>query len=412
MSFLSPYGAVLRVPHVRAAFASSLVGRLCYGIVSLSLLLTLTAGGRNYGFAGLVMALFGLAIVLASPLRARLVDQRGPRRVLLPMAWSFAATLVLIALIPPGSCADNIAIAALAGMAGLCPPPLGVVMRALWSELAGDQSVLQTAYSLDGVAEELLYIAGPAFVGVLTVVALPSVGLWVAAGLAVSGTAWFVRSPALRAWPVRSAEPRTAQAGRPTGTAGGAILTLAFAVGSIGLCLGGLGLVTVVYSQARHHPAAVAWIDAAMAGGSAVGGLAYGAVTWKLSPQLRLALLATGLVAVLIPAALSPGLLVLAVLVSLAGILVSPALATAYVLTNSRARPAARTQAGNWVSSGYNAGSSGGLFLSGQLVGRIPLGACLPVLAVPALLALVPLWRDQRIGAGGAWRARPRASGQ
>ena len=29
--------------------------------------------------------------------------------------------------------------------------------------------------------------------------------------------------------------------------------------------------------------------------------------------------------------------------------------------------------------------------LSGQLVGRIPLSACLPVLAAPALLAVVPL---------------------
>jgi hypothetical protein len=31
--------------------------------------------------------------------------------------------------------------------------------------------------------------------------------------------------------------------------------------------------------------------------------------------------------------------------------------------------------------------------LSGQLVGRIPLSACLPVIAAPALLAVVPLLR-------------------
>ena len=70
MFFLSPYRAVLRTPHASGAFVSSLVGRLCYGIVGLSLLLTLTADGRHYGFAGLVMALFGLTIVLVSPFRA------------------------------------------------------------------------------------------------------------------------------------------------------------------------------------------------------------------------------------------------------------------------------------------------------------------------------------------------------
>lgn len=55
-----------------------------------------------------------------------------------------------------------------------------------------------------------------------------------------------------------------------------------------------------------------------------------------------------------------------------------------------------RVGAGNWVSSGYNAGTSAGAVLSGQLAGRIPLSTCLPVLAVPALLAVVPLLRGQR----------------
>jgi predicted MFS family arabinose efflux permease len=61
--------------------------------------------------------------------------------------------------------------------------------------------------------------------------------------------------------------------------------------------------------------------------------------------------------------------LVLAVLIGLAGMLVSPALATAYVLTDSLALPKARNRAGNWVNSSYNAGSSAGAVLSGQLVG-------------------------------------------
>ena len=86
MSVLSPYRAVLRTPHACRSFVSSLVGRLCYGIVGLSLILTLTAGNRGYGFAGFVMALFGLTIVLVSPVRARMVDLHGPRRAEQPRA--------------------------------------------------------------------------------------------------------------------------------------------------------------------------------------------------------------------------------------------------------------------------------------------------------------------------------------
>ena len=81
---------------------------------------------------------------------------------------------------------------------------------------------------------------------------------------------------------------------------------MAFVTGAIGLCLGGLGLVVVAFSQARHDPAAVPWIEAALSAGSALGGLGYGAMAWRASARRRLALLAAGLVIVLLPAALSP----------------------------------------------------------------------------------------------------------
>jgi MFS family permease len=393
VAFLSPYRAVLRAPHARGAFVASLAGRLCYGIVGLSLILTLTDGRRDYGFAGLVLALFGAAIVLVSPFRARLVDRHGPRRALPPLA----AALVAIAAIPVRAGLGDTAIAVLAAAAGACAPPLGVVMRTLWSALIDDPGLLQTAYSLDGVVEELLNVTGPVIAGVILVAAAPAVGLLVSAGLAVAGTGLFLRAPALRRWPAPVAGPASGTAdavGRQPG-AGRAILALALATGAIGLCLGGIGLVIVAFSQSRHDLAAVAWIEAGMSVGSALGGLGYGAVAWRISAQRRLALLVAGLAVVLIPAALSPNLLVLALLVGLAGVLVSPALSTAYALTASLATPQARNRAGNWVNSGYNAGASAGTVVSGQLVGRIPLSACLPVLLAPSLLALVPLLRVQ-----------------
>jgi len=400
LSLFSPYRAVLRTPHACAAFVTSLAGRLCYGIVFLSLTLTLTAGRHDYQLAGLVLALMGLAVVLVSPLRAGLVDRHGPRRALPPMAAGFAATLVAIAVIPPRSDAGDAAIAVLAVTAGACAPPLGVVMRTLWSTLVDDRELRQAAYSLDGVAEELLYVAGPLIAGVIVVVASPAVALLLTAGLMATGTGLFAWSPALRHWPAPIADPASpappataAPAGSDTAPADGgrAIAELALITGAIGLCLGGLPLVIVAFSQARHDPAGLAWIEAALSAGSAFGGLGYGAVTWRVSARRRLVLLVTGLAVTLAPATLSPSLPVLGPLVGLAGVLIAPALATAYLLAADLASPRARTRAGNWVNTGYNAGSSAGEALSGQLIGRIPLAACLPVLAASALLAVMPL---------------------
>jgi hypothetical protein len=208
----------------------------------------------------------------------------------------------------------------------------------------------------------------------------------------------FLRSPGLRHWTAPAAQDG------PDGEAPQsrrAVLALVLATGAIGLCLGGLGLVVVAFSQSRHDPAAVAWIEAVQSAGSALGGLGYGGVTWRVPAERRLAGLAAGLAVVLIPAALSPGLVVLGLLIGLAGALVAPALATAYVLADSLAVPGGRNRAANWVGTGFNAGSSAGSVLSGQLVGRLALGACLPVLAGPAVLAVLPLLRARPRSAAG-----------
>lgn len=393
MSFFQPYRAVLQVPHARSAFAASLVGRLSFGIVGVSLILTLTPGGKNYEYAGLVMALFGLFIVLASPLRAWLIDRHGPRRTLAPMAAAFAVVLVAIAVIPLRPGLNETVIAVLAATAGAAIPPLGVVMRTVWSELVSDRGSLQTAYSLDGTVEELLNVTGPVIAGVVTVIARPAVGLTVSAGLVFVGTLLFLAQPALRT----AGRPETGPTSPDKDTspegpgAGRSVLALAFATGAIGLCLGGVGLVIVAFCQARHDPAAVAWIEAALSVGSAIGGLAYGAVRWRISAQHRLALLTIGLLLILMSIGLSPNVPIMALFNGIAGLLVSPALSTAYLLASNLASPKARNQAGNWVNSGYTAGNSAGTVLSGQLVGRLPLSACLPILAVPTILAIVPL---------------------
>lgn len=69
-------------------------------------------------------------------------------------------------------------------------------------------------------------------------------------------------------------------------------------------------------------------------------------MAWRLAAPRRLAVLTAGLAVIVIPAALSPDLPVLALFTSLAGVLLSPVLATAYVLADGLASPEARNGAG------------------------------------------------------------------
>lgn len=89
------------------------------------------------------------------------------------MAGLYAALLAVIALATWNPGAPVLLLGGLATAAGACTPPLGPVMRALWSSLVPDRELLQRAYSLDGVAEELMYVTAPLLVGIVVTFTVP-----------------------------------------------------------------------------------------------------------------------------------------------------------------------------------------------------------------------------------------------
>ncbi|MFG2884942.1 MFS transporter [Streptomyces sp. NPDC048297] len=374
------YAAVLRVPYARRTFAAALVARLSYGTVTLSVLLSVTRATGSYAVSGVVMSLFGAATVFLLPLRASLIDRYGPRRALLPMSALYGTLLTALAALTwrPGAPAALVATAA--ALAGACAPPLGPTMRALWSELAADRRLLQRAYSLDGVAEELLFVSGPALVGALVTCAPPAAGILLSALLNVTGTCAFVTSPAMTG-------PRPTPRARRSGALRGLLPSVAVAAGT-GLALSGVDLlVTAFASERTHGTALVPWILGALSAGSAVGGLVNGAIDWRRPARVRLAGFATALGLVIAAAGLAPGLWSLTAAMVCAGAFIAPALTTAYLLADETAPEGSRTRAGAWVNMAVNAGSSAGALATGLLIGALPLPWCFALAGAAALLS-------------------------
>lgn len=393
------YSAVLRTRHAARTFGAALLGRLSYGMVPLSLMLAVKGATGSYPVAGAVMALFGLTSVLLSPIRAALIDRYGPRRALPPMAAAYTLLLAVLAYATWRPGASGLLLGTLAVTAGMCTPPLGPVMRTLWSNLLPDRQLLQRSYSLDSVAEELLFVTGPLLVGLVMEYAVPAAGVAAGAALVLTGTFALVSSPATRGT-CRPAAERTLPSASADGFAPdpahpaprrrrlrGAGLRHAVVVSAgVGLSLGALDLLVVAFAEQQHQAEAAAWVLAALSAGSAVGGLLYGAVSWRLSGRLLLPALATALGLSLAVAGLSPTVPVLLAVVGIAGLFVAPAITTAYLVADESADQGSRTQAGAWVNTALNAGSSAGTTAVGLTVGRLPLPACFALAAVPALL--------------------------
>jgi MFS family permease len=382
------YQAVLRTPYASRVFGAALLGRLAYGVAPLSLVLALTGATGSYAVAGGVMALFALTVSVLAPVRAGLIDKYGPRRALPPMAVTFALVLACLAAGTWRPGAPGPLLGALAMAAGVCAPPLGPVMRTVWSELLGDPALLRRGYSLDTVAEELLFVAGPLLAGLVAGLATPPCGVAVSAGLVLAGTFAFVSAPPVRA--LGGSPARTTAAGprRRARSGAGVAQPVAAALG-IGAYLGSVELLMVAFARQHDHVAAVAWCGASLSAGSAVGGLVYGALPWRISGRARLPALVTVPALALPLAGLSPNVQVLAVVVGATGLFVSPALATAYLIADESAAPGTRTRAGAWVNTAVNGGSSGGTAAAGLLLGRLPLAACFAVTALPVLAAAV-----------------------
>ncbi|HEY0952788.1 MAG TPA: MFS transporter, partial [Nocardioides sp.] len=178
---------LLARPAVLRTFALGLVGRLGYGVLPLSFLFTVRQATGSFSAASGAVALFGLG-ALAMPLQARALDRWGQRRVLPLVAGTWVAVLVAALTMSTAGVSAPAAWVAIAVPLGVCAPALGPSMRAQWRWFTEGTDLRARAYSVDTVAEEMLYLVGPAIAGGLLAVGPARNGLALVAALAVVGT--------------------------------------------------------------------------------------------------------------------------------------------------------------------------------------------------------------------------------
>ena len=92
------YGEVLRVPHVAALVAATLLARFPIGINALAVILYLRERTGSFAVAGVVAGSLALGSGVGAPVQGRLVDRFGQRTVLPPLAFVHAAALGLLVL--------------------------------------------------------------------------------------------------------------------------------------------------------------------------------------------------------------------------------------------------------------------------------------------------------------------------
>jgi MFS family permease len=394
------YLTVWRLPSAPVLLLAGFAGRLPSAMVPLALLLMVQRHTGSYAVAGLAAATLGIAMAVMAPILGRFADRRSPRIVLLVEAAVYPLTLAALLAVVLGG-APTAAIIAASAAAGAATPLVSGTVRALWARV--EPRVRPTAYALDAIGTEMVFVVGPAAVAALAVLASPAVAVVVAGVLAVVGALGIATSRAMRAWVPAGRERAGAFStvlapGMPRILLSGSALMFGF---------GALEVAIPAFADTTGSPGLSGVLLAVWSLGSVAGGLWFGArvVSINLPRQYRWGLL--GVTIGLVPLAAVSSPWVLGVLLFLGGTAIAPTLTVQNSLVGSIAPAHATTEAFTWLSTIAFGMSAVGAAAAGAVIeGAYGVSGALALAAVGAALAVAVTLVPGRRGTVGVGAAR------
>jgi MFS family permease len=381
---LTPYRRVLSLPGALAFSLTGLVARLPISMVGLGIVMLISLTGGSYGYAGTVSAANVLAAAVCSPLQGRLADRFGQHRVLPVSITVFGMAIAgLIAVVELG--APTPVPHVLAAIAGAGLPQIGSCVRARWANLLSGTRDLQTAYALEAVVDEAVFMTGPIIVTLLATAVDPLAGLGSAAVFGVLGT-YALASQRRTEPPVLT----TSSGDRPDTPIGWqTLLPVCLAAVCLGTLFGSNEVVTFAFARSHGRAGATGLLLAIWALGSLLAGLLTGMIDWKATPVQRFRRGMIGLAVVMVPLLIAGNLVVLGLLLFLAGFAISPTLVASVSYIES-AVPAARLTEGiSWLTTGLAVGIAPGAAIAGHVIDRFGASAGFWVPALAGLTGAV-----------------------
>ncbi|MFC4784748.1 MFS transporter [Nocardioides sp. MAHUQ-72] len=381
---VTSYRRVLSEPGTLRFSATGLVARLPISMVGLGIVLLVSAATGSYAVAGTVSAAFMVANAGLAILQGRLLDTLGQARVLTAAAVLFGAAMVVLVWSVEADWPVGTSYAA-AAVAGGALPQIGSSVRARWSHALTSTADVQTAFALEAVADEVVFMLGPILVTVLATAWDPVAGLVVAVVACVGGTLALCAQRATEP----PAHPHDRSAGRRPPMPWATVVPLAIVSAALGTLFGAAEVTTVAFATEQGHQGWSGPLLALWALGSLLAGLATGAVRWRRGPAIRVRWGALGMACAMAPLAFVGSIPVMAAVLLVGGFAIAPTLIATLSLTEQTVPAGRRTEGMAIMQTGLVAGVAPGASLAGVVIdahGSSP--AYLVCFAAGALAAL------------------------
>lgn len=380
---LDSYRRVLSRPGAFRFSSAGLVARLPMSMVTLGVVLLVEGETGSYGVAGVVSGVVVLGQASCAVLHGRLVDRFGQGRVLPLAITGFATSMVLLVSAVTRDW-PMLLTYVFAALTGAFQPQVGACVRTRWSHLLDRPRDVQTAYALESVLDEVVFVVGPVLATMLATLWHPVAGLVVAVVAGLGGTYAFAAQ--------RATEPPSGlhrRGGTRLPMPWRTVLPLALVCLSLGALFGSAEVTTVAFAEEAGSRAVSGWLLAVWAVGSMVAGIVTGAIAWKRGPAVRVRWGSFAMMIAMVPPVLVEGfpLMFLALLVG--GCSIAPTLIATMSLTEQTVPPGRLTEGMAILHTGLMAGVAPGAAIAGFVVDHQGASAAYLVAVVAGLVAVV-----------------------
>ena len=377
-------------------------GRFLLGLVMIGTLSMYTMSGYSYTLAGIAIGITQLSCCLIGPRVSRMIDKKGQMKVM-PIA-------ALISMIGVAAVMLIVHFRAPIGIAFVCSvligfmPQTASISRARWSYVIQrdgeeDTNMLGTAFSVEGILEDLSYMITPAVAIVLASRLFPEAGMLFGAIFYILGVIIMLSD--------RKSEPdvefmhQRTRASEALATEEGArrkrsvFLAYPFvAVFFVVMILQGFlfgffdpgtyGMAAEIVSEELAGPAFICGTAA-----SVIAVFIFGMLDWKASPIKKVLIigLATGIL--YLPASIATNLPLLYASHAIGAIAYGPLNIVLNSTVEQHVSPSRVTESLTWMLAGMQLGMAGGPTLAGMLIDTFSAQAAL--IATSASGVLVPI---------------------
>ncbi|MBV2189602.1 MFS transporter [Providencia rettgeri] len=355
------YKNILQIPGVKGLLFASTISRLPQAMLSIGIITMLVQQTGSYWLAGAIAGTFSFSCAVFDPQISKLVDRHGQRKIL-PIVTIFSVAMLLALIITSCYQPWSWVLFIFSALAGI-RPPMTAMVRARWAFLFRGQPLLKSAFSLDSVVAEIIFIVGPPLAIYLSTSFHSVAGPLVATIFLCTGVLLFLlqhkTEPAL-------VQKKGVQQDSALKTPG--ILIIVFALVAMGIIGGAIDVAVVAFSNAHQSPNAASLIIALYALGAVFGGLVFGA--WKTHLEIEkqflyitLLMMLTSMMPLFVNTLPTLGLAIFII-----GLTIAPTMIIAMDIGSSLLPQSRLTEGLAWMSTGITTGVASGGALAGIII--------------------------------------------